>query len=349
VTVSVEDLYQTLQVEPSADLETIRAAYRRLARAYHPDLNPRPEAAARMRAINAAYAVLSDPSRRATYDARRYLPRAQSVRVAEPPRVRPVVVASNPPTQLQRRVDRVVAVAGILLLVGIAFYTVNVIPYAAQQSQSQRRVALPAAPGGAATPASAPPAVPDASLDHVPSTAVPERLRADAALKSFPGTVLVAPSGLEPFASLPVVRTESASRGIARYAVYYSDLTTGAATISGLLGRDSFDTGATRLPDCSPDGTYCSGPVPGQSSGPAGVELFRLPGLVGDAPAYATHRVSPSGVFWSLSWYEPRADMSYSIEVSRSAATPYGGAVADDNVDAARAFAVLASELVRLP
>jgi hypothetical protein len=348
VTVSVEDLYRTLQVDPGADLDTIRAAYRRLARVYHPDLNPRPEAAARMRAINAAYAVLSDPAQRAMYDARRYLPRAQAVRVpAAPPRVRPVVVVSNPPTPLQHRVDRLVAVAGILLLVAIAFYTVNVIPYAAQQSQAQRRAVAPAPE--TATPSSPQTPTQPAVGDHAPTATVPERLRADAALRSFPGTVLVAPAGLEPFASLPIVRTESASRGIARFAVYYSDLTNGAATISGLLGRESFDIGATRLSDCTPDGAYCSGPVPGQSSGPPGLELFRTPGLVGEYPAYATHRVCCNGVFWSLSWYEPRVDMSYSIELSRSAATPYGGAAVEANVDAARAFAVLASELVRLP
>ena len=134
MSIFVEDPYRTLQVEPSADLETIRAAYRKLARANHPDLNPGPEAAARMRAINAAYAVLSDPARRAVYDARRYLPRTQVVQAAGAPRVRPVVMVANPPTPLQRRVDRSVAIVGILLLIGIAFYTVNVIPYAEQQS-----------------------------------------------------------------------------------------------------------------------------------------------------------------------------------------------------------------------
>jgi len=344
VALSVEDPYGTLQVAPDADLETIRAAYRRLARVYHPDLNPRPEAAERMRAINAAYGVLSDPAQRAVYDARRYLPRAQAVQAVRvsasvPPRVRPVVVVSNPPTPLQRRVDRIVAIVGILLLIGIAFYTVNVIPYAVRQPPAQR--------GGISPPPGAPAQEP--AGDHATSASVPERLRADSALNSFPGTVLVAPSNLEPFASLPVLRTEAASRGIARYAVYYSDLTTGTATISGLIGRESFDTGATRLPDCSPDGAYCSGPVPGQSSGLPGLELFRTPGLVEDYPAYATHRVCCNGVFWSLSWYEPRVNMSYSIDVSRSAASRYGGSVAEANVDAARAFARLAPELVRLP
>ncbi len=66
-----EDLYATLGVEPGATLEQIEVAYRRLARQYHPDVNPSPEAATRMRAINQAYRELRDPLRRAEYDRRR--------------------------------------------------------------------------------------------------------------------------------------------------------------------------------------------------------------------------------------------------------------------------------------
>lgn len=329
----VEDPYRTLQVEPSADLETIRAAYRKLARANHPDLNPGPEAAARMRAINAAYAVLSDPARRAVYDSRRYLPRAQPVQAAQPPRVRTAVMVANPPTPLQRRVDRSVAIVGILLLIGIAFYAANVIPYAERQVQTG-----PPQPAPQTSP-----------TGHPVTGAIPERLVRDAALRNFTGTALVAPSSLEPFASLPILRTEATSQGIAGYAVYYGDLTTGSATISGRLGRASFDAGAAGPAGCSPDATYCVGQVPGQSSGPPGLELFRAPGLVGDFPAYATHRVCCNGVFWSLSWYEPNVNMSYTIDVSRSAAAQYGGSVAEGNVAAARAFAALAPQLVRLP
>src|SRR5947199_358500 len=82
-------------------------AYGRLARLYHPDLNPRPEAAARMRAINAAYRVLADARQRAVYDAQLYL-RPRATVVAAQPRVRPVVIVRNDdPTPLQRRVDRI--------------------------------------------------------------------------------------------------------------------------------------------------------------------------------------------------------------------------------------------------
>src|SRR5438270_6287943 len=87
------DLYRVLQVAPSATADDIHTAYRRLARLYHPDLNPCPAAAEHMRSINSAYAVLSDPRRRAAYDARRYLPK----RVATVTVPRPTYPA-NPPT-----------------------------------------------------------------------------------------------------------------------------------------------------------------------------------------------------------------------------------------------------------
>ena len=64
------DYYELLQVSPKADPEIIEAAYRRLALKYHPDHNPSPEAVRKMQAINAAYATLKDPQRRAEYDFR---------------------------------------------------------------------------------------------------------------------------------------------------------------------------------------------------------------------------------------------------------------------------------------
>jgi hypothetical protein len=66
-----ESHYSVLQVDPAAEQEVIEAAYRRLSRKYHPDVNSSPEASERMRAINAAYATLSTPSRRAIYDRER--------------------------------------------------------------------------------------------------------------------------------------------------------------------------------------------------------------------------------------------------------------------------------------
>lgn len=62
------DHYAVLQVTEHADPEVIDAAYRALARKWHPDVNGDPGAADHMRAINAAYHVLRDPERRARYD-----------------------------------------------------------------------------------------------------------------------------------------------------------------------------------------------------------------------------------------------------------------------------------------
>lgn len=62
------DAYKALQVDPEAEEEVIQAAYRRLARKYHPDLAAGPEAAGRMAAINAAWALVGTPAARAAYD-----------------------------------------------------------------------------------------------------------------------------------------------------------------------------------------------------------------------------------------------------------------------------------------
>ncbi|MDQ2965012.1 MAG: DnaJ domain-containing protein, partial [Chloroflexota bacterium] len=65
------DPYKTLQVDPEADPEVIQAAYRRLARKYHPDVMPGPDAAAKMVAINSAWSVLENPESRAAHDRER--------------------------------------------------------------------------------------------------------------------------------------------------------------------------------------------------------------------------------------------------------------------------------------
>jgi curved DNA-binding protein CbpA len=57
-----------LGVESDASDEVIRRQFKRLAKAFHPDLNPDPAAAVRMKALNEAYRVLGDAARRATYD-----------------------------------------------------------------------------------------------------------------------------------------------------------------------------------------------------------------------------------------------------------------------------------------
>jgi len=65
------DYYQLLQITSAATFDEVHKAYRSLALQYHPDRNPRPDAAATMVLLNEAYAVLSEPSRRREYDATR--------------------------------------------------------------------------------------------------------------------------------------------------------------------------------------------------------------------------------------------------------------------------------------
>lgn len=62
------DLYAVLGLDRNADSEAIRRRYKQLAKQFHPDLNPAPEAVERMKALNDAYFVLGDRERRAAYD-----------------------------------------------------------------------------------------------------------------------------------------------------------------------------------------------------------------------------------------------------------------------------------------
>ena len=61
--------YKVLQVDPTADLKIVTAAYRVLSKEYHPDVNKSPDAQARMQQINRAYDMLKDPSERSKVDA----------------------------------------------------------------------------------------------------------------------------------------------------------------------------------------------------------------------------------------------------------------------------------------
>lgn len=64
------DYYEVLGVSRDADAKAIKDAFRELALKYHPDRNKSPDAEARFKEIAEAYAILSDPKKRADYDAR---------------------------------------------------------------------------------------------------------------------------------------------------------------------------------------------------------------------------------------------------------------------------------------
>lgn len=65
---SKRDYYEVLGVPRDADENTIKSAYRKLARQYHPDVNKSEGAEERFKEINEAYEVLSDANKRAAYD-----------------------------------------------------------------------------------------------------------------------------------------------------------------------------------------------------------------------------------------------------------------------------------------
>lgn len=65
----MKDPYETLGVQRTADEGAIRAAYRKLAKKHHPDVNPgKPESAARFGEISSAHELLSDKDKRARFD-----------------------------------------------------------------------------------------------------------------------------------------------------------------------------------------------------------------------------------------------------------------------------------------
>src|SRR5713101_9433339 len=67
--VDYKDYYKILGVNKQANEKEIRAAYRKLARKYHPDVNPGDNAAEeKFKEINEANEVLSDPEKRQKYD-----------------------------------------------------------------------------------------------------------------------------------------------------------------------------------------------------------------------------------------------------------------------------------------
>ena len=62
------DYYEVLGVPKNASADELKNAFRNLARKYHPDINKEPDSEEKFKEINEAYAVLSDPDKRAAYD-----------------------------------------------------------------------------------------------------------------------------------------------------------------------------------------------------------------------------------------------------------------------------------------
>jgi len=81
------DYYPVLEITPAADVTAVTVAFRRLAWRYHPDHNHAPGATLEFQDINEAHQVLTDPIRRAEYDAK-WHPRTSEHRRATRPQIR---------------------------------------------------------------------------------------------------------------------------------------------------------------------------------------------------------------------------------------------------------------------
>lgn len=67
----MKDYYQIIGVSSDASADAIKAAYRKLAKENHPDINPGAQTEARFKEINEAYETLKDPTKRSQYDMQR--------------------------------------------------------------------------------------------------------------------------------------------------------------------------------------------------------------------------------------------------------------------------------------
>jgi len=90
------DVYRLLGVPPSASIDEISAACRRLARTFHPDLNQSGRATEEMQVVNTVRQVMSDPEWRATYDRERFRFQAAMARPSD------AMLHAWPPMEVRR-------------------------------------------------------------------------------------------------------------------------------------------------------------------------------------------------------------------------------------------------------
>ena len=106
---SEQNPYAILGVEPDASPDDIRGAYRRAARACHPDLHPGDASAAeRFKRVQVAYEVLADPVRRAAYDTPPAPPAPPIPPPAPTARTTVATSAPEPPVSLARELGETV-------------------------------------------------------------------------------------------------------------------------------------------------------------------------------------------------------------------------------------------------
>jgi len=138
----VSTYYSILGIDPRAEAAAVRAAYKRLAMAYHPDHNPgNPEAEETFKMVNEAYQTLSDPIKRARYDGllfpQFFVPVDYDYERPRRNLRRPV--PARPYYQVDRQYFRMQALSLLvfLALAGIGFALMSTIHYIVERRQLQ--------------------------------------------------------------------------------------------------------------------------------------------------------------------------------------------------------------------
>lgn len=133
------DYYAVLEIDPSVSILEVNAAFRRLAWRYHPDLNSAPGATLQFQDINEAHQVLSDPERRAEYDAK-WHPDLKFRRKPERAPVRPRTYHSS---RRRRRVRAVLMTLFAFLFVSSAWAVIFTAMTSMRYSASSRSLDVP--------------------------------------------------------------------------------------------------------------------------------------------------------------------------------------------------------------
>lgn len=114
--------YELLGVPRSADVDQIKRAYRANMAAYHPDVNPAPNATRLTALLNEAWETLSDPTKRATYDSSLDSHRADAY--STPHRPAPEPTQHEPPASPRTLATKLKAWAKGLVLIAVGVWFV---------------------------------------------------------------------------------------------------------------------------------------------------------------------------------------------------------------------------------